>query len=250
MSVASFAPGGGRPLSRSLVVSALLHASVIVGVVLFQGRPSPERPPVYKVNLVGAPVGPKNIGVVDPRPATTPSAAAKAPSGVERPPEEKVAPTVTKAPPKPAPKATPTPTRTTQAGADDGAAKPKTSDAPRAGSTAGGKGADVATVRTDGIDFPSPGYLNNIVRQVELRFRPDTRFENRVLRAEVSFLIHRDGSVSDIRVEQSSGEYRFDLDARSAVESAGSAKAFGPLPPEWTDDVLRVYFNFSPKGMR
>src|SRR5690606_29399558 len=101
-----------RPLSRSMIASALLHASVIVGVVLWQGRPAPERPPVYKVSLVGAPEGPKAIGIVDPAPATAPPAAAEAPSGVERPPEEKVAPTVSKAPPKPAPQATPTPART------------------------------------------------------------------------------------------------------------------------------------------
>jgi periplasmic protein TonB len=250
MSVASIAPGGGRPLSRSMLVSALLHGSVIVGVVLWQGRPAPERPPVYKVNLVGAPAGPKNIGVVDPKPATTPPAAAKAPSGIERPPVEKVAPPTTKASAKPAPQATPTPTRTAQAGQADGTEKTKASAAPRAGSSTGGRGADVATIRTDGIDFPVPGYVNNIVRQVELRFRPDTRFENRPLRTEVSFLIHRDGHVSDIRVEQSSGAYSFDLDAQSAVESAGSAGAFGALPPEWTDDVLRVYFTFTPKGMR
>ncbi len=253
MSTAAFAPGGGAPIRRSVMLSVLLHGAIVAAVLFWQSRPVPARPPVYKVNLVGAPPGPKNIGVVDPRPATTPPAAAPAPSGLERPPTERVAPTVTpRTPPRPTPRATPTPARTSQAGQRDSVTPPRTdaSSAPRAGSTTGGTGADVATVRVDGIDFPSQGYLNNIVRQVELRFNPDRRFETRPLRAEVSFLIHRDGTVSDIRVERTSGEYRFDLDARSAVESSGSARAFGPLPPEWTDDVLRVYFNFTPKGMR
>lgn len=241
---------GQTKLGRALLISSALHAVALAAVFFWPAEPVPIRPPVYKVNLLGAPVGPKAIGVVDPSPVSQPVRQAEAPSGIERPPQEVVAPTPTKAPPTPTPKATPTPTRTAQAGAADGAAKATASTAPRAGSSTGGRGADVATVRTDGIDFPSPGYLNNIVRQVEVRFSPPSRYENRPLRAEVSFLIHRDGRVTDIRVEQTSGEYAFDLEARSAVEAAGTARAFGALPSEWNDDVLRVYFNFTPKGMR
>jgi protein TonB len=233
-------------LGRSLAISAALHATALAAVLLWPETPVPARPPVYKVNLVGAPKGPKAIGVVDPRPVTQPARQADAPSGIERPPEQRVAPTTTKAPPKPTPVATPTPSRTTQAGQADGAKGQTATSAPRAGSTAGGRGADVATVRTDGIEFPAPGYLNNIVRQVFVRFNPPSRYQNRRLRAEVSFLIHRDGSVSDIRVEQSSGEYAFDLEARAAVESAGTARAFGALPAAWSDEVLRVYMNFTP----
>jgi protein TonB len=243
-------PLGESKLGRALVISGALHAAAFGAVLFWPSTPVPMRPPVYKVNLIGAPAGPKAIGVVDPAPATQPVRQAEAPSGIERPDPDLVAPTPTKAPPKPTPKATPTPTRTAQAGTADGAEKTSASAAPRAGSNTGGRGADVATVRTDGIEFPSPGYLNNIVRQVDVRFAPASRYENRPLRTEVSFLIHRDGHVSDIRVEQTSGEYAFDLEARSAVEAAGSARAFGALPEAWTDDVLRVYFNFTPKGMR
>ncbi len=237
-------------MKRSMIASTVLHAGLLSAVLLWTGKPEPARPPVYRVKLVGAPAGAKNIGVVNSRPATQPVKQADAPSGLERPDQPKTVAEATTAPKPPPPKATPTPTRTRDAGQTDGATKAPASAAPRAGSTAGGRGADVITVETNGIEFPSPGYLNNIVRQVELRFDPDTRFEKRPLRAEVSFLIHRDGRVSDIRVETTSGEYRFDLDARSAIEAAGSARAFGPLPVEWRDDVLRVYFNFTPAGMR
>lgn len=238
-------------MKRSMIASTVLHVGLLSGVLLWQGKPEPARPPVYRVKLIGAPTGAKNIGVVDSRPATQPVKQAEAPSGMERP---EVTKTVTEAPkpaPKPPPaKATPTPTRTRDAGQTDAAAATAASSAPRAGSKAGGRGADVVTVETSGIEFPSPGYLNNIVRQVEYRFSPDTRFERRPLRAEVSFLIHRDGRVSDIRMETPSGEYRFDQEALSAIEATGRAKAFGPLPAEWLDDVLRVYFNFTPAGMR
>jgi len=237
-------------MGRALLVSAVLHAGAFAAVLFWPSEPAPIRPPVYKVNLIGAPVGPKAIGVVDPTPVTQPVRQAEAPSGIERPERELVAPTPTKAPPKATPKATPTPSRTAQAGEASGAATAAASSAPRAGSSAGGTGSDVVTVRTDGIEFPSPGYLNNIIRQVYVRFEPASRFVNRPLRTEVSFLIHRDGHVTDIRVEQTSGEYGFDLDARAAIEAAGSARAFGALPSAWNDDVLRVYFKFTPKEIR
>ncbi len=247
MSAATLGARSGSPLSRSLIVSAVLHGSVVLSVLLWEGRPEPIRPPVYKMNLVGAPPGVKNIGVVDSRPETKPVAEAPAPSGIERPPEEKVTPTVTKAPPKPTPaKATPTEVRTAKAGQADGAPKSAATSSPRAGSATGGTGADVVTVKTDGLDFPAPGYLNNIRRQVDIRFRPGNQYANRALLTEVSFLIHRDGRVSDIQIAKTSGEYRFDAEARSAVEAAGNTRAFGPLPDVWKDDVLQVYFNFTP----
>ena len=258
MSAAVLEPAGGArdathrssvrtPLGRSLVVSMLLHGSAIAALLLWQVKPAPPRPPVYKVNLVGAPPGPRAIGVVDSRPApAAPVAQAETPSGIERPPPPVVAPTRTRPTPPPPARATPTPSRTAQAGQADGAPRSAATTAPRAGSSDGGRGADVATIRTEGIAFPSQGYLNNIVRQVYVRFNPPSRYLNRPLRTEVSFLISRNGSVSDIRVEQTSGEYTFDLEARSAVEATGSARAFGALPPEWTDDVLRVYLTFTP----
>jgi protein TonB len=235
------------PLGRSLVVSMVLHGSAIAALLLWQVKPAPPRPPVYRVNLVGAPPGPRAIGVVDPQPApSAPVAQAEAPSGIERPPAPLVAPTRTRPAPAPPARATPTPARTARAGQADGAPRTDATTAPRAGSSTGGRGADVATIRTDGIAFPAPGYLNNIVRQVYVRFSPPSRFANRPLRSEVSFLIGRDGAVSEIRVEQSSGEYAFDLEARSAIEAAGSTRSFGPLPKEWLDDVLRVYLTFTP----
>ena len=143
--------------------------------------------------------------------------------------------------PRPPPvAATPSPTPTKQA--------PNT-PAPRAGGgTEGGRGADVANVRIEGIEFPYSGYLDNIVRQIALRFEPPNR--NAPLRAEVSFLIHRDGSVTAQRIVVRSGVYAFDLEAMGAVEAAGAAKAFGPLPAGYPDDVLPVVFMFDPSIIR
>ena len=136
---------------------------------------------------------------------------------------------------KPAPK---TPVRATPAEAKPkpvtkaGAAEVKSAtavkpEAPKAGGgPVGDKGTDVATVRSDGIEFPFPGYLNNIVRQIALKFKP--RNPAARLKAEVRFLIRRDGSVADIRSSDAQ-VVLLRLEAQGAVE-APTARAFGPLP--------------------
>jgi protein TonB len=223
-----------------------VHAA-LVAVALFARSPAPApMAPAYKVDLVAAPRGERRAGVVDaadrptaaPRPAT-----ATPPPGAERVPTEKVAPVPRARARAARPTATPSPSRVPATGAKGATA------APRAGGGAdGGTGSDVVTVRTDGIDFPYPGYLANIVRQIALNFRP--RAAATGLRADVRFLIHRDGSISDLVVRSSSGNYGFDLDARGAVEAAGAARAFGPLPGGYRDDVLTVFFSFDPRVLR
>ncbi|MDQ3698649.1 MAG: TonB C-terminal domain-containing protein, partial [Gemmatimonadota bacterium] len=121
-------------------------------------------------------------------------------------------------------------------------------DAPAAGGgPTGGRGTDVANVRTEGIEFPYPGYLQNIVRQIALRFKPP---QCAVCRAEVRFLIQRDGSVTEIQVAQRSGMFAFDLEARAAIEAAGNQLAFGPLPTGFPDDALTIRFSFDPRVIR
>jgi len=100
-------------------------------------------------------------------------------------------------------------------------------------------------VKTPGLDFPFPEYLRNIVAQVYRRW--DRPAGAASLQAEVSFLILRDGSVREIRFTRSSGNFSFDLDAQGAVEAAGNARAFGPLPDGYPSDVLPVSFYFTPR---
>jgi protein TonB len=161
----------------------------------------------------------------------------------------------TKAPPAKAPKtATPNAATSTKppstakpnAAATTTKSTPAPAAPPRAGGgPTGGRGADVANVRTEGIDFPYPGYLQNVVRQIALQFKPSA---NSALRAEVSFLIRRDGSISGLRLVTRSGSFSFDQDAMGSVEAA--SHSFGPLPQGFTDDVLPVIFSFDPRLIR
>lgn len=109
-------------------------------------------------------------------------------------------------------------------------------------------GTDPATVSTEGVDFPFPEYMRNIVAQVHRRWqRPKG---NVSLRAEVMFFIHRDGSVSNFSFVQRSGNFGFDLEAQGAIEAAANANAFGSLPEGFSDDVLVVSFFFDPEKSR
>jgi protein TonB len=235
------AHGGGPSLAGGVLASLVGHAAVLAAALWVGARPEPPRPPVYRVELVGAAAGVRQAGVVAP-PAPEPQAAAPEVGGAERVPPPPAAPA--KPPPikdRAAARATPSLARTRSAGTKAATSPGKA--APRAGAgPTGGKGADVANVRTDGIAFPFPGYLANIVRQLALNWSP--RRTSAVLVAELRFVIHRDGSVSDIAVVRPSGDRLYDLDGVGAVEAVGAARGFGRLPGGWRDDVLVVYFTF------
>ena len=258
---------GGARLSGPISASVLLHAAAIAVVAI---RPAtPPMPPLFSVELLAAPTGARTIGEL--RPAPPEPAAAPEPSpapGRPTPP----APAKPRAPGKSvalagrkpakaarAKAAAPPAIASTKAG---GAAAPspspspaplpptptKTAGAAAAGGPTGDKGSDVATVRTEGTAFPFPGYLSNIVRQIALNFRP--RSPAASLKCEVAFLLHRDGSVTNLRFVSRSGSYAFDLEAQGAIEAAARSKSFGALPTDFADDVLPVTFSFDPRLVR
>lgn len=224
---------GRSRLALPLTFSMLGHAAVVAALIFVRPTPPKQMPPMYRVNIVAAPPGPRAEGIVAPPAPTPPPVAAPVPPRAQTPP--KAMPMPTKAPAKAVPAATPTPTPV--------ATPPKATTTRAGGGPTGDRGTDVATVRTEGVDFPFPGYLENIVRQIAKNFgeHPNTN-----VRAEVQFLIRRDGSVSAISFITRSGNYSFDLDAQGAVESAGNNRAFGPLPNGFSDDVLPVIFSFDP----
>jgi len=228
--------GSATRLKGPLGISLALHGTLVLLVLLsFRKEKQEALPPIYRVNIVAAPPGPRAIGTVQPEPA-----AAKAPTVTPPAPpktKEPAVPIAKATPQKASPRATPVERPATETPAP----------APKAGGgPIGGKGTDVATVQTEGIDFPFPGYLNNIVRQIALRFNPSDANSGR--RAEVRFVIRRDGSVIGIGFVTRSGSYAFDLEAQGAVEAAASQ--FGPLPDGFPDDALPVVFSFDPRIIR
>ena len=238
MAAATISTGAPR-LSTGIAASVLLHAGLVVAFIFVtgSGREAPA-PPLYRVQLLAAPAGPREAGVVQP-PNITPAPPTPAPIPKSTP-ETKLAPKVKPkavAPPK---KATPI--------AQPKTAPPKTDvPQPTAGSGAvGGKGADESPIDTPGLDFPYPAYIQNIAREVIHQFQ--TQQTRLTLVADVSFIIRRDGTIdpNSLRLAKSSGNYAFDQQALGAVEAAGNAKRFGPLPAGFREDILPVVFRFTP----
>ncbi len=225
-------------LAGPIGASALLHVGVLSLLLLLTTKAPVASPPIYKVDIVAAPPGKRAIGIVPPTPAPpAPPIVTPPPPAHDVVPKAPVAPVHKPAPPA-ATKATPMP-----APAKAKPVPPQTPLAKAGGGPTGGTGADVATVHIEGIDFPFPGYLENIVRQVALNFTPPD--PSAQLKAEVAFLIRRDGTVFGFKFVSRSGDYSFDLEAQGAIEKA--AGAFGPLPDGFHDDVLPVVFSFDPR---
>lgn len=223
-------------LAGGLVVSVALHGGLVAAFFLLRPPPSPPSPPVYRVQLVAAPSGERAIGAVGPAP--------RIPPVQETPPAftKTVAPRA--AVPVPKPRAKPAPRAATANAAPKPPAK-RTEPAPVAASEGtGGKGADVANIDTNGLEFPYPWYTTNVVSLILRQFHPG----NGRWVAEVRFVIQRDGTVdpSSIKPVTLSGNYTFDTQALGAVEAASRNKAFGPLPPGFREDILPVTFRFSP----
>lgn len=230
--------GDGVSLRAPIALSALVHVLAAGAFLLARPASRPPVPPTYRVSLVAAPKGARAVGVVTPTPAAeVPKAAAPVARATIDAGRMK-APPVKSAPVPKAKVATPNATATPA---------PKTPGAQpvAGGGPTGGRGADVANVKIEGIEFPYPVYLQNVVRQIALQFKPTARG---ALTAEVSFLIRRDGTIAGLRLTKRSSVYSFDQDALAAVELAG--RAFGPLPEGFSDDVLPVIFSFDPRLIR
>jgi protein TonB len=220
------------------MLSGVVHV-VLVLLIVLTARGSRPRGEVYAVTLVAAAPGPRRVGLAS---EATPRAEPDAPlpkRAVEQPKE--TAPVRRRPEPRRA-----TTSRATQV--PDAKSARFDTPAPKAGGgETGGKGTDVANVSTGGKEFPYPAYLHNIINQIALRFDPRQR---QALSAEVQFVIRKDGSVFGISVLKPSGSYGFDLEAKGAVEAAGAARAFGPLPDGFSDDALTIIFTFDPKIIR
>jgi len=220
--------GRGRaPAPVGMAVTGTLLVHGVVGVLLF-GRPAGRTrlPPTYRVHLIAAPAADME--------------SRKAPQAFERPAEDKPAPVATKSPQSTVSRATPPPTRDQTR--REAAPRTTPTNQPLPGEKPS-TGNDIATVSTEGVAFPFPEYLQNIVSQVlRLWQRPEQRT---ALEAEVSFFVHRDGSITDLQFVKRSGNFAFDLEAQGVIEEAGRRRLFGALPDGWAADILFVRFYFS-----
>ncbi|HXI11551.1 MAG TPA: TonB family protein [Thermoanaerobaculia bacterium] len=99
----------------------------------------------------------------------------------------------------------------------------------------------VGAAGVTGLDtsFPFTPYIERMVALVGTRwFRPQGKSD---LLATVYFSINRNGTITDIKLEKSSGDEVFDLAARRAVIESSPLP---PLPFGYSDKFLGVHLSF------
>lgn len=97
-----------------------------------------------------------------------------------------------------------------------------------------------SAISVDTARFPYAYYTNQIVRKINRYWQWSNEFGK--LRAIIFFKISRDGSINSETIKDSSGNSLFDDQALHAVTVASP---FPPLPPEYPDNDLEVYFEFT-----
>jgi len=95
-------------------------------------------------------------------------------------------------------------------------------------------------VRMAGFRAEYPLYYQNIRYQMRRCF--ETWRGGGDWRTAISFVINRDGSVSELRIRESSGNTTFDIQVMGAAECAGRPGRLGPLPEDLPFDRFGVAF--------
>ena len=135
------------------------------------------------------------------------------------------------------------------------AKKSKAKPTPTPASSGGVAGGTGTATQTPGLEFGPPGpgvpggtdllgdwYLAAVQRKIWLLWTQQIR-PSAPQAVTIRFTIAADGSVSDVRVVQSSGIYLLDSAAQRAVYSAGP---FGPLPRNYGTDRYTIQALFKP----
>lgn len=239
-----------RMLTFSLVGHLALIAVIVIAPRNWFGRAPQQAQNVMTISLGGTGEGPRNGGM---------TAAAARPVQVQAPPEPKraepppavkapemVVATRTKAkpsktPPPPAVKSAPegargrTPTRGAEVTSGNAIAYTGARGQGFGLSTGGGPGSGSML---DVADFCCPDYIVTMVTRIQSAWN-----QNQGARGEcdIHFTILRNGSITNVTVERSSGVLTLDLAAQRAVLST---RTLPPLPAGFPNPTLGVRLNF------
>ncbi len=228
---------------RSLLTSSLVHGSLLLAAL---GSSVFHRTPPLRVA--------DGFAVVMPRGGGGPASTAP-PAPVEAPPPAAPAPAQPAPPPKVVkpPRETPNQNRLPEVDSKKVAEKSKKPAAPVPG-TPGPTSSAAAAVPGGGVGLvPGPGvpdgtdaagdwYLAGVQRKVWTIWMQHLH-AGMAQAAVVAFVINDDGSVSDVRLVQSSGSSGIDLAAQRSIYSA---QPFGPLPKTYGTNRISIQASFKP----
>jgi TonB family protein len=237
-------------MSRMLMLSIGAHIAIVTAIWLAPADWRSRRPAevaTMEVSL-GGPEGPNTGGMTSiagravdevakpnaPRVDAPPPA--KPPEMVESTRIAKPAPALkpTTKPPDPSKSRTPT----TGPEIKTGSARVNTGGAaiPFGGLAQGGGG--VGGAKVDVKNFCCPEYLTQMIVRIRQNWNPRQGAGGHPV---IKFTIRRDGMLTNVELEQSSGQELLDLEARRAVISTVQLP---PLPREFTESSLTVHLTF------
>lgn len=100
---------------------------------------------------------------------------------------------------------------------------------------------DTISLNTDDLKYFS--YMLKLKNKIEYIWRYPQAAAERGIQGDLllSFTIHRDGGVSDVRVVSTSGYEILDLEAVRAIKEASP---FAPLPDAWNEDRITITGHF------
>ncbi|MBN2071870.1 MAG: TonB C-terminal domain-containing protein [Candidatus Krumholzibacteriota bacterium] len=101
-----------------------------------------------------------------------------------------------------------------------------------------------SSMTVDAPRFPFSYYLSAIERKVSQNWFSSASERGTGISCVVYFRMNRNGSVADVRIEESSGNSYFD---RSALRAIKSSAPFPPLPRAFTEPWLGIHFTFIQK---
>ncbi len=248
---------GAEPSTGILAMvgySALAHVLALI-LAVFAPRIIPRRPPppllltaqIVSLPSSGPPAPP--AAAAQPTPTERAEEAAARVARKERKPEpippepDKPKPPPRKEPPRKRPEPPPAPAETApdagRGGAEPQPAGPLTEGI---GLGAGGDDAGTGIPSITSASFPYRYYRTTIVNLIRARWqRPLTPGLTESLRCAVSFVIARNGDVSDVTVSVPSGLDALDASAMQAVLQAGPLP---PLPYQYVSPSVRAELIF------
>lgn len=118
--------------------------------------------------------------------------------------------------------------------------QPKTDNVPRSTTSSGELKGEAGTLRVSGGGFDYDFYLAVVQSKIEQNFRPPPGVRGNIL-TTVGFTIQKNGTVANIALAKPSGNLLIDQAAERAVRAAGR---FPPLPPQYSQGQLDIYFEF------
>jgi len=232
-------------MKRAFLISVWFHLLMIILIVVPTLRFGRRllQPTVYQVRVVElpqesaahvpqAPAAPPHVQPPKPAPPKPKAKAPVKPKAVPPPRHNAEAPPPLKAKPAPPPEPTPAP-------------KPE-APAPQPPPDQQGPSASTQSLmiqpKIDEPQFDCSTYCGVLQDKLEGQWSPPSVTAQGPVQAVVVFTINRDGTVSNVSLETSSGNFYFD---QAALRAVLLAAPLPPLPRTFTSSTLRVHAPFT-----